>query len=61
MVTIGIDDWTKTYKAKKIICEMLVDRGFIVDNRDLQQGSDELKQRLGIIGNLILFPVPSCC
>jgi DNA-directed RNA polymerase I, II, and III subunit RPABC1 len=49
-MAIIIDDWTKIYRARKTVCEMLIDRGFIVDNRDMQQSPNELKGRLGIIG-----------
>ena len=42
------DDWDRIYRARKTVCEMLADRGFVVDSKDLQQSSTELKKRLQI-------------
>jgi DNA-directed RNA polymerases I, II, and III subunit RPABC1 len=43
-----INNWMRVYRARKTVCEMLVDRGFIVDDQDLKQRSDELRERLHI-------------
>ena len=44
------DDWGRAYKARKTVCEMLMDRGFVMDFQDLKQNSDEMKERLQITG-----------
>jgi DNA-directed RNA polymerases I, II, and III subunit RPABC1 len=46
------NDFYRAYCARKTICEMLIDRGFSVEEKDLRQSPSELKERLGITNDI---------